>query len=73
MICDSPPYIFIHLKAHIIDQKHFCRSNFAAWSSGVGASGLAAALTYSALIQAGIDPKVTLLIMLIVPICQSIR
>uniref|UniRef100_A0A3P9ARH2 Battenin n=1 Tax=Maylandia zebra TaxID=106582 RepID=A0A3P9ARH2_9CICH len=37
------------------------------WGSGTGAAGLIGALLYSVLIQAGLSPRVTLLIMLVVP------
>ncbi|XP_077591366.1 battenin isoform X3 [Stigmatopora nigra] len=43
------------------------REVLAAWGSGTGGAGVAAALLYSGLVQVGISPQVTLLTMLIVP------
>ncbi|XP_077475191.1 battenin isoform X3 [Stigmatopora argus] len=43
------------------------REVLAAWGSGTGGAGVAAALLYSGLAQVGISPQVTLLTMLIVP------
>lgn len=45
----------------------FNREVLGSWSSGTGGAGVAGALLYSALTQAGILPQVTLLIMLVVP------
>ncbi|XP_038123497.1 battenin-like, partial [Cyprinodon tularosa] len=38
------------------------------WGSGTGAAGVAGSLLYSGLIQAGVSPQITLLIMLVVPL-----
>lgn len=46
---------------------YFSRSVLEGWGSGTGAAGLIGALLYSVLIQAGLSPRVTLLIMLVVP------
>lgn len=46
----------------------FSRSVLEGWGSGTGAAGLIGALLYSGLIQAGLSPRVTLLIMLVVPV-----
>uniref|UniRef100_A0A3Q2V9J1 Battenin n=1 Tax=Haplochromis burtoni TaxID=8153 RepID=A0A3Q2V9J1_HAPBU len=42
------------------------------WGSGTGAAGLIGALLYSVLIQAGLSPRVTLLIMLVVPLTMVV-
>uniref|UniRef100_A0A3B4H8Z5 Battenin n=1 Tax=Pundamilia nyererei TaxID=303518 RepID=A0A3B4H8Z5_9CICH len=47
---------------------YFSRSVLEGWGSGTGAAGLIGALLYSVLIQAGLSPQVTLLIMLVVPV-----
>ena len=43
------------------------------WSSGTGAAGVSAAIAYSGLIQAGLSPKQTLLVMIAVPVAEAIR
>ncbi|XP_037834727.1 battenin [Kryptolebias marmoratus] len=45
----------------------FNRNVLEGWGSGTGGAGVAGAFLYSALIQAGLSPQVTLLIMLVVP------
>ncbi|KAI6204349.1 hypothetical protein M3Y94_00663800 [Aphelenchoides besseyi] len=50
---------------------HYHRDTISSWSSGTGASGLLASVTYAALTEphlAALSPQVALLIMLIVPI-----
>ncbi|KAG7334767.1 hypothetical protein KOW79_001363 [Hemibagrus wyckioides] len=42
------------------------------WGSGTGGAGVAGALLYSAITQAGLSPRVTLLIMLTVPVVMLI-
>ena len=44
-----------------------------AWSSGTGAAGIFSAVAYSGLIQLGLSPKATLLVMLVVPFLQATR
>lgn len=46
----------------------FRRDVLGAWSSGTGAAGVAGALWYSGLIQAGLSLQVTLQLMLLVPV-----
>ncbi|KAF7646099.1 hypothetical protein LDENG_00193700 [Lucifuga dentata] len=45
----------------------FSRDVLGGWSSGTGGAGVAGALLYSGLTQAGLSPRITLLIMLLVP------
>jgi len=42
------------------------------WSSGTGASGLLGAVSYAAITSAGISPRTTVLLMLVVPIMMSV-
>lgn len=42
------------------------------WSSGTGGAGIIGAFSYAGLIEIGLSPKNTLLIMLAVPTCESI-
>ncbi|XP_030649490.1 battenin [Chanos chanos] len=46
---------------------YFDRDVLAGWGSGTGGAGVAGALIYSAVTQAGVPPRVTLQIMLVVP------
>ncbi|KAE8283565.1 Battenin Protein CLN3 Precursor [Larimichthys crocea] len=46
----------------------FSRGVLGGWGSGTGGAGVAGALLYSGLTQAGLSPQVTLLIMLVVPL-----
>ena len=41
------------------------------WSSGTGGAGLIGSISYAGLIQLGLSPQTTLLIMLIVPIIMA--
>uniref|UniRef100_A0A669BM75 Battenin n=1 Tax=Oreochromis niloticus TaxID=8128 RepID=A0A669BM75_ORENI len=50
----------------------FFSSVLEGWGSGTGAAGLIGAFLYSGLIQAGLSPRITLLIMLVVPIIMFI-
>lgn len=43
------------------------------WGSGTGGAGVAGALLYSAFTQAGLSPRNTLLIMLVVPAIMMFR
>ena len=43
------------------------------WGSGTGAAGVAGALMYSVLTQAGLSPGDTLLTMLVVPVAMLLR
>ncbi|TNM97421.1 hypothetical protein fugu_015577 [Takifugu bimaculatus] len=45
----------------------FSRDVLGGWGSGTGGAGVAGALLYSALTQAGLSPRITLLTMLVVP------
>ncbi|KAM8824820.1 battenin [Synchiropus picturatus] len=45
----------------------FSRDVLGGWGSGTGGAGVAGALLYSALTQAGLTPRVTLQVMLVVP------
>ncbi|CAN9505345.1 unnamed protein product [Ophioblennius macclurei] len=45
----------------------FSRDVLGGWGSGTGGAGVAGALSYSGLIQAGLSPRLTLLLMLVVP------
>ena len=49
------------------------RQTVSTWSSGTGAAGVFGAVGYSALIQAGLSPKQTLLVMITVPVIQGLR
>ncbi|XP_015457109.1 battenin isoform X1 [Astyanax mexicanus] len=51
---------------------YFSRDVLSGWGSGTGGAGVAGAFLYSALTQAGLSPRVTLLIMLIVPAAMLI-
>ncbi|XP_060758003.1 battenin isoform X2 [Neoarius graeffei] len=46
---------------------YFSSDVLSGWGSGTGGAGVAGALLYSAFTQAGLSPRVTLLIMLIIP------
>ncbi|XP_055797829.1 battenin isoform X2 [Salvelinus fontinalis] len=50
----------------------FSRDVLGGWGSGTGGAGVAGALLYSALTQAGLSPRNTLLIMLVVPVAMVI-
>lgn len=50
----------------------FSRDVLSGWGSGTGGAGVAGALLYSALTQAGLSPRITLLIMLVVPFTMLI-
>lgn len=43
------------------------------WGSGTGGAGVAGAFLYSALTQAGLSPRITLLTMLVVPFSMILR
>lgn len=43
------------------------------WGSGTGAAGVAGAFLYSAFTQAGLTPRVTLMVMLVVPVILAVR
>ncbi|XP_036446224.1 battenin isoform X2 [Colossoma macropomum] len=51
---------------------YFSNNVLSGWGSGTGGAGVAGALLYSALTQAGLSPRVTLLIMLLVPAVMMI-
>ncbi|XP_075998952.1 battenin [Genypterus blacodes] len=51
---------------------YFDRVVLGAWSSGTGGAGVAGALLYSVLTQAGLAPRTTLLIMLLIPFLMLI-
>jgi len=48
------------------------RNVVSTWSSGTGASGLLGAVSYAAITSAGITPRTTVLLMLVVPIMMSV-
>uniref|UniRef100_A0A8C7IJ65 Battenin n=1 Tax=Oncorhynchus kisutch TaxID=8019 RepID=A0A8C7IJ65_ONCKI len=50
----------------------FSRDVLGGWGSGTGGAGVAGALLYSGLTQAGLSPRNTLLIMLVVPVAMVI-
>ncbi|XP_028254677.1 battenin-like [Parambassis ranga] len=50
----------------------FSRDVLEGWGSGTGGAGVAGALLYSGLIQLGLTPRITLLIMLVVPLAMLI-
>ncbi|XP_047428683.1 battenin isoform X2 [Mugil cephalus] len=50
----------------------FSRDVLEGWGSGTGGAGVAGALVYAGLIQAGISARVTLLIMLVIPVAMMI-
>lgn len=51
---------------------YFSRDVLGGWGSGTGGAGVAGALLYSGLTQMGLSPRVTLLIMLLVPFAMLI-
>ncbi|XP_054861443.1 battenin isoform X2 [Amphiprion ocellaris] len=51
---------------------YFSRDVLGGWGSGTGGAGVAGALLYSGLIQAGLSPQITLLIMLVVPFAMLV-
>ncbi|KAL0993621.1 hypothetical protein UPYG_G00110670 [Umbra pygmaea] len=51
---------------------YFNRDVVGGWGSGTGGAGVAGALLYSGLTQAGLSPRTTLLIMLVIPIAMVI-
>uniref|UniRef100_A0A3P9L8Z8 Battenin n=1 Tax=Oryzias latipes TaxID=8090 RepID=A0A3P9L8Z8_ORYLA len=50
----------------------FFKNVLEGWGSGTGGAGVAGALLYSGLIQAGLSPRVTVLVMLVVPVSMLI-
>lgn len=52
----------------VLDRKNL----LLACSSGIGASGVAASLSYAALIDVGFTPKITLYLMLVVPLVELV-
>ncbi|XP_041633892.1 battenin isoform X2 [Cheilinus undulatus] len=50
----------------------FSRNVLGGWGSGTGGAGVAGAFLYSGLTQVGLTPRVTLLIMLVVPVMMLI-
>ena len=50
-----------------------CRNTVSTWSSGTGGSGVGGALSYAAMTAAGLSPRHTLLVMLVVPVLMAIR
>ncbi|XP_061568874.1 battenin isoform X1 [Cololabis saira] len=50
----------------------FNRNVLEGWGSGTGGAGVAGSLLYSALIQAGLSPRITLLLMLVVPVAMLV-
>ncbi|XP_066498161.1 battenin isoform X2 [Hoplias malabaricus] len=50
----------------------FSNNVLSGWGSGTGGAGVAGAFLYSALTQAGLSPRITLLIMLLVPVVMLI-
>lgn len=62
------PLIWLFLLFLMLSRKNI----LIAYSSGVGASGVAAALSYAALTDVGFTPKTTLLLMLVVPLIQFV-
>lgn len=51
---------------------YFSRDVLGGWGSGTGGAGVAGALLYSGLVQAGLSPQITLLIMLVVPLAMLV-
>uniref|UniRef100_A0A3Q1FER8 Battenin n=1 Tax=Acanthochromis polyacanthus TaxID=80966 RepID=A0A3Q1FER8_9TELE len=51
---------------------YFSRAVLGGWGSGTGGAGVAGSLLYSGLIQAGLSPRITLLIMLVVPLAMLV-
>uniref|UniRef100_A0A8C9R3N2 Battenin n=1 Tax=Scleropages formosus TaxID=113540 RepID=A0A8C9R3N2_SCLFO len=57
----------------IVNPSHFFfRSVLGGWGSGTGGAGVIGAFLYSAFTQAGLSPRTTLLIMLVVPVVMTI-
>ncbi|XP_062309260.1 battenin isoform X2 [Osmerus eperlanus] len=50
----------------------FSRDVLGGWGSGTGGAGVAGALLYSALTQVGLSPRVTLQVMLVVPVAMVV-
>ncbi|XP_008328819.1 battenin isoform X2 [Cynoglossus semilaevis] len=50
----------------------FSRDMVGGWSSGTGGAGVAGSFLYSGLTQVGLSPRVTLLIMLVVPVAMLV-
>lgn len=48
------------------------RNVISTWSSGTGGAGIAGSLSYAGLIQLGLSPTVTMLIMLVSPVLEAI-
>ncbi|KAM4635504.1 battenin [Polymixia lowei] len=51
---------------------YFNRNVLQGWGSGTGGAGVAGALLYSAFTQGGLSPRVTLLVMLVIPVAMLI-
>ncbi|KAM6905399.1 battenin [Xenentodon cancila] len=50
----------------------FNRNVLEGWGSGTGGAGVAGSFLYSALIQAGLSPQISLLLMLVVPVAMMV-
>ena len=50
----------------------YCRNVISTWSSGTGGAGVFGAFSYAALTSAGLSPRKTVLLMLVVPVIMSI-
>ena len=51
----------------------FPRDVLGGWGSGTGGAGVAGALLYSVFTQVGLSPRVTLQVMLVVPVAMVVR
>lgn len=49
---------------------HFDKNSVSTWSSGTGAAGVSGAASYAGFRAAGVNPRITLLIMLVVPLAM---
>ena len=74
-LCISHALVFFVV--YLSSVKHlfpfYFRDVLGGWGSGTGGAGVAGALAYSGLTQAGLSPQITLLIMLVVPFAMLIR
>ncbi|KAK1798420.1 hypothetical protein P4O66_007875 [Electrophorus voltai] len=72
LLADVIPTLLIKITAPFFIHKVPYGDVLSGWGSGTGGAGVAGALMYSALTQAGLSPRVTLLVMLLVPVVMAI-
>ncbi|XP_072225827.1 battenin isoform X4 [Leuresthes tenuis] len=72
LLADILPTLVIKLAAPFVVHKVPYGNVLEGWGSGTGGAGVAGSILYSGLIQAGLSPRTTLLIMLVVPFAMIV-